>query len=117
VQPSPVFERRGQDVVAALDVSMVQAALGADVEIDTLDGPETVRVEPGTESGAIIRLKGRGIPNLNRRGRGDLFLSVHVRVPADLKRKERELLERLAELRGEPAGRGGKVELRHPAGG
>lgn len=119
VQASPVFERRGQDVVAALDVSMVQAALGADVEIETLDGSETVRVEPGTESGAIIRLKGRGIPNLNRRGRGDLFLAVRVRVPADLKRKERELLERLAELRGEQAGRGGssKVELRHPAGG
>jgi molecular chaperone DnaJ len=88
------------------------------MEIDTLDGSETVRVDPGTESGAIIRLKGRGIPNLNRRGRGDLFLSVHVRVPGDLKRKERELLERLAELRGEPAGRGtAKVELRHPAGG
>ena len=118
VQPSPVFERRGQDVVAALDVSMVQAALGVEMEIDTLDGSETVRVEPGTESGAIIRLKGRGIPNLNRRGRGDLFLTVRVRVPGDLKRKERELLERLAELRGEPAGRGtAKAELRHPAGG
>lgn len=119
VQPSPVFERRGQDVVAALDVSMVQAALGADVEIETLDGAERVRVEPGTESGAIIRLKGRGIPNLNRRGRGDLFLSVRVRVPSHLKREERELLERLAELRGEPAGGDGPawVELRHPSGG
>jgi molecular chaperone DnaJ len=118
VDPDPVFERRGQDLVAALDVSMIQAALGADVEIQTLDGPETVRIDPGTESGAVLRLRGRGIPNLNRRGRGDLYLSVHVRVPRDLRRKERELLERLADLRGESATQGpATASLRHPGPG
>lgn len=118
VRPSPVFERRGQDLVSTLEVSMLQAALGADVEVETLDGPEVVRIEPGTESGSTIRLRDRGIPNLNRRGRGDLYLSVHVRVPRDLKRKERELLERLAELRGERTGgrEPARGSLRHPAG-
>jgi molecular chaperone DnaJ len=118
VEPSAVFERRGQDVVAALDVSMAQAALGVDVEVETLDGTEVMRIEPGTESGAIIRLRGRGIPNLNRRGRGDLFVRVNVRVPSDLKRKERELLERLAELRGEPTGKDRpRALLHHPGEG
>jgi molecular chaperone DnaJ len=119
VSPNPVFERRGQDLVAALDISMVQASLGADVEIDTLDGVEAVHIESGTESGVVLRLKGRGIPNLNRRGRGDLFLTVHVRVPGDLKRKEKELLRQLAELRGEDVEKGAtsKGSLRHPTGG
>ena len=118
VAPDPVFERRGQDLIAALDISMIQAALGAEVEVDTLDGPEIVRIEPGTESGALVRLRGRGIPNLNRRGRGDLYLSVHVRVPGDLRRRERELLERLAELRGEaPSDETPKGSLRHPGAG
>jgi molecular chaperone DnaJ len=118
VEASPVFERRGQDLVAALDISMAQAALGVDVEVDTLDGAEVVRIEPGTESGSILRLRGRGIPNLNRRGRGDLFVRVNVRVPRDLKRKERELLERLAELRGEPAGKEwSRAPLHHPGDG
>jgi molecular chaperone DnaJ len=117
VEASPVFERRGQDLVAALDVSMTQAALGADVQVETLDGPETIRIQPGTESGSIIRLRGRGVPNLNRRGRGDLFLRVDVRVPSDLRRKEKDLLRQLADLRGEGEGNGPiEAPLRHPAG-
>ncbi len=105
VADDPVFERQGQDVFSTLDVSVVQAALGGDLEIDTLDGVERVGLEPGTESGALIRLRGKGIPNLGRRGRGDLFLTVHVETPKDLSKDERRLLEQLAELRGEAAGK------------
>jgi molecular chaperone DnaJ len=105
VRESDVFERRGQDLFAVLEVPMVQAALGAEVEIETLDGGDRVRVEPGTESGTIVRLRGKGVPILGRRGRGDLFLTVQVQTPRELGKEERRLLEQLAEIRGEPAGK------------
>jgi molecular chaperone DnaJ len=115
VEPSPGFERRGQDLFTVLDVSMTQAALGAEVDIETLDGDERIHVEPGTDSGTVVRLKGKGVPNLNRRGRGDLFVTLHVMTPSALAREERTLLERLAELRGEAAPRTpARGELRRP---
>ena len=102
VQPHPVFERRGQDLLCALTVPMTLAALGSDVDVPTLDGePERIHLEPGTGSGSVLRLRGQGIPNLGRRGRGDLYVTVVVETPKDLSREERELLERLGELRGE----------------
>ncbi len=114
VGPSPVFERRGQDLFAALDVTVTQAALGADVEVETVDGPERVKVHAGTESGTVIKVKDRGVPNLGRRGRGDLFLTVHVETPRDLSRRERALLDELANLRGEDRGKGATGRLRKP---
>jgi molecular chaperone DnaJ len=102
VEPHPVFERRGQDLVCGLPVPMTVAALGADVEIPTLDGePERLRVEPGTESGTTIRLRGRGIPHLGRRGRGDLYVTVVVETPKARSREEESLLRQLGELRGD----------------
>jgi molecular chaperone DnaJ len=101
VEPSDAFEREGQDLHGVLDVSITQATLGATVEIETLDGPERIRIEPGTGSGTVLRLKGKGVPHLRRRGRGDLFVTLHIVSPRDLSREERSLLERLAELRGE----------------
>jgi molecular chaperone DnaJ len=116
VEPAAVFERRGQDLFTILDISLTQAALGADVQFETLDGTERVRIEPGTESGQLIRLRGKGVPNLNRRGRGDLYVTVHVTVPKDLKRDERKLLEQLAEARGERTSKREPVtaQLRRP---
>jgi molecular chaperone DnaJ len=116
VEDDPVFERRGTDVFAALDVPMTQAALGAEVEVATLDGPERIDVEPGTASGTTLRLRGKGIPNLGRRGRGDLFLTIQVTTPQPGSRQERRLLEEFAELRGEAAGRRAsvKADLRRP---
>ena len=101
VEPHPVFERRGQDLVCALPVAMTQASLGADVEIPTLEGTETVHLDAGVESGAVLRLRGKGVPNLGRRGRGDLYVTVLVETPVPKSKEERALLERLAELRGE----------------
>ncbi|HWO69421.1 MAG TPA: molecular chaperone DnaJ [Actinomycetota bacterium] len=115
VEPSPLFERRGQDLYGILDLSFAQAALGAELEVPTLDGTERVRIEPGTQPGTVLRLRGKGVPNLHRRGRGDLFLTVQVEVPRDLGREERRLLERLAELRGEVArGRPVPARVRRP---
>jgi molecular chaperone DnaJ len=116
VEPDEVFERHGQDVFAVLEVPMVQAALGAEVEVEVLDGIETVALEPGTQSGATLRLKGKGVPNLGRRGRGDLFLTVQVITPRDLSKEERRLLEEVARLRDEPAGKkaAARGNLRRP---
>jgi molecular chaperone DnaJ len=116
VEPAVEYERRGQDLFTILDVSLTQAALGADVEFETLDGPEHVRIEAGTASGTMLRLRGKGVPHLNRRGRGDLFVTVHVTIPKDLKREERRLLEQLADARGERTSKKdpARVELRRP---
>lgn len=106
VTPHPIFERRGQDLVCSLRIPLTQAILGTEVEVETLDGPETLRVEPGTGSGTVMRLRGRGIPHLGRRGRGDLYVTVQVEMPEKLSRKERELVEKLAEVRGERPAKG-----------
>jgi molecular chaperone DnaJ len=94
---------------------MTLAALGADVEIPTLEGePERLRLEPGIESGTIIRLRGRGVPHLGRRGRGDLYVTVQVETPRARNREEESLLRRLGELRGDlpEKGQGLKGKLR-----
>jgi molecular chaperone DnaJ len=116
VEPAEEFDRRGQDLFTVLDVSMSQAALGAELEIEGLDGPERISVEPGTESGTVVRIKGGGVPNVNRRGRGDLYVTLHVVTPTDLSREERKLWERLAEMRGEQTSKRepARARLRRP---
>jgi molecular chaperone DnaJ len=106
VEAHPIFERRGQDLVCALPIPMTLAALGSQVEIPTLEEPETVHIEPGTESGTVLKLRGKGIPNIGRRGRGDLYVTVVVETPSPRSKEERQLLERLAELRGERPDKG-----------
>ena len=108
------FDRRGQDLYAVLDITVTQASLGGEVTIAGIDGDERVRIEAGTESGTIVRLKGKGVPNLNRRGRGDLYVTLHVLTPKGLSREERQLLARLAELRGEPPDGAAAAGLRRP---
>jgi molecular chaperone DnaJ len=101
VEPHPVYRRRGPDLVAVLELPLTTAALGGEIEVPTLDGPEVVRIPAGTHAGEVIRLRGRGAGNLGRRGRGDLLLSVDLQVPQRLSRRERALLEQLADLREE----------------
>jgi len=110
------FDRRGQDLWTVLDITMTQAALGAVLLIETMDGVERITVEAGTESGSVVRLKGKGVPNVNRRGRGDLFVTLHVITPRSLSREERTLFEQLATLRGEGASKSDppRGELRRP---
>ena len=101
VAAHPVYARRGQDLFATLDVPMTTAALGGSVDVETLDATERVEIPAGTQPGDVLRVKGHGVPNLGRRGRGDLFLTVAVAVPRRLGRDERELLERFAEASGD----------------
>ena len=82
-------------------IAVTQAALGASFDLDTLDGEERITVEPGTQPGHLLRLRGRGVPVLNGRGRGDLIVEINVEVPHKLTGDEAELLAQFAALRGE----------------
>lgn len=96
------WSREGADLVHTLRIPMTQAALGAEIELDTLDGTEVLTIPPGTQSGRTFRLRGRGVPHLGGRGRGDLVVRVEVETPTDLTKSQADLLRRLAEERGEP---------------
>ena len=93
VESSPIYERRGSDLVLEVPVTYAEAALGASVEIPTPEGPVSLKVPGGTESGKLLRVKGRGVPHLKGSGRGDLLARVNVTVPKKLTKAEREALE------------------------
>jgi molecular chaperone DnaJ len=99
VQPHPVFGRKGDDLTIDLPVTYPEAALGANVEVPTLNGPVTLKVPAGTPSGKTFRVRGRGAPKKN--GAGDLLVTVNVDVPGKLSREEKQLLKQLGEARGE----------------
>ena len=101
VKPHEFFARRGDDLECELNVPLTQAVLGADIPVQTLDGTETVKLSAGTQHGTVVKLRGHGVPRLDGRGRGDLLVHVTVDIPSHIKGEERELFERLADLRGE----------------
>lgn len=107
VLPHEIFKRAGDDLGCEVVVPMTVAALGGTVQIPTLDGYEDHAIEPGTQSGEVIRFRNKGMPRLNGRGRGMLVALLKVETPRDLSREEAELVARLAELRGEEAGHSG----------
>lgn len=101
VRPDDRFTRHGDDLHAVLPVSMTQAALGTSLAFETLDGTETISLVPGTQGGHVLRLRGRGVPHVRGRGRGDLLVQVSVETPTDLTKSQEELLRQLAAERGE----------------
>lgn len=101
VRKHPFFEREGNDLACEITVSFTQAALGARVEIPTLEGSEILKVPAGTQPGEIIRLKGKGVQDVAGRRKGDLFIKVIVRTPENLSKEQKALLAKLAEVRGE----------------
>lgn len=102
VRPHPTLTRRGSDLLAVVHVAMTQAALGVEIPFETLDGTEELTIPSGTQSGRELRLRGRGVPHLQGRGRGDLIATVVVDTPTDLTKEQEELVRRLAEAREEP---------------
>lgn len=98
VKEHDVFERQGNNLYASIPVTFAQAALGAETNVQTLEGQESLKVPAGTQTGTVFRLKGHGMPVLGGRGRGDLFVSVTVVTPTTLTREQRKLLEQLAQI-------------------
>ena len=92
VQPDPRFVREGNDIFSQVDLTIVQATLGATVTVETLDGPVELEFEPGTQPGQVRRLRGRGMPVLQGFGRGDHRVLVNVSVPRRLTDTQRRLL-------------------------
>ena len=101
ITPHEFLQRAGEDLGCQVIVPMTIAALGGNAEVNTLEGPETIEIKPGTQSGEIIHLKGRGMPRLSRGGRGELIVILKVETPVDLTPEQEELLQRFAELRNE----------------
>jgi curved DNA-binding protein len=97
VRPHRFFRREGRDLLLDVDVTVREAALGAKVEVPTLDGRVTLTIPPGTDSGTKLRVRGKGIPSPSGGAPGDLYAVVQVRVPRNLGPRERELLDELAE--------------------
>ena len=98
VAEHPIFERRENDLHCTLPINVAQAALGTEVAIETFDGSQTIRIPEGTQPGAQFKLRSLGVPHLNSRARGDLYVHVDVQVPKKLSREQRRLLEELQVL-------------------
>ena len=103
VKPHPYFQREGTSVLYECPVSFYQAAMGAELEIPTIDGKVKYTLPAGTQPGATFRLRGKGIPELRGRGRGDQYVTVQVRVPTSLTNQQRDALQAFAEAMGESA--------------
>jgi molecular chaperone DnaJ len=95
------FERAGADLTTTVHVAMTQAALGTEMSLETLDGEDQLTIAAGTQSGKVLRVRGRGVPHVRSRGRGDLLVRVVVDVPAKLSKKDEEILRQFAASRGE----------------
>ena len=101
VRPHEIFRREGNSVLCEAPITFVQAALGAEMEIPTIDGKVKYTIPEGTQSGTVFRLRGKGIPNLNGKGRGDQFVTVYVETPRNLNNEQREALKKFGETLGE----------------
>ena len=93
-----LFQREGVHLICQMPITYSQAALGAKIEVPTLDGPEELDVHGGTQTAEVFRLKGRGMPEIHGRGRGDLLVQVHIEVPKKISEEHEEILRQLADV-------------------
>ena len=97
VLPHQLFRRDGEDVYCDAPITFTQAVLGGEMEIPTIDGKVKYTIPEGTQTGTTFRLRGKGIPNVNGRGRGDQFVTVHIETPRNLNREQKEALRKFSE--------------------
>ena len=101
VQPHEIFRRDGVDVFCEAPITFTQAVLGGELEIPTIDGKVKYSIPEGTQTGTVFRLKGKGVPVLNGRGRGDQYVTVVIETPRSLNKEQKEALRRFSETLGE----------------
>ena len=101
VRPSPIFEREGTSLYNSVQLSFVQAALGTEIEVPTLDGNVSLNIPEGTQTGSVFRLRGKGIPSVRGGGRGDQFVTVELVTPKNLNAEQKELMRKLADSLGD----------------
>lgn len=104
VREHPLFRREGDHLFAEVEVGMAEAALGTELTIPTLEGEEKIKLPPGSQPGDTLRIKGKGMPRINSRAKGDLFLTLEVRIPRNITPEQRRLLEEFRRLEREKVG-------------
>ncbi len=100
VKPHPFYERHGDDLVCTVPISFPQAALGAEIEVPTLNGTERLKIPRGIQSGKVLSIPGAGSVSLRHRRRGDLHVQIHVHTPTELTPEQEDLLRQFADLSG-----------------
>ncbi|HUG38258.1 MAG TPA: DnaJ C-terminal domain-containing protein, partial [Candidatus Limnocylindrales bacterium] len=98
VEDDPRFARKGHNLYRELPVSVVEAVLGARVPLDTLQGQVELVLPPGTQSGQVFRIRGKGMPRLDGAGRGDLYVTAHVEIPRSIDARTQDLFRELGRL-------------------
>jgi molecular chaperone DnaJ len=98
VSEHSLFQRDGKNLICQVPITYPQAALGSSIEVPTLDGKETLEIPPGTPTGEVFTLRGRGMPDIHSRSRGNLLVQVHIEVPKKVTKEHEELLRQLAEM-------------------
>ncbi|MDH5768852.1 MAG: molecular chaperone DnaJ, partial [Nitrospirota bacterium] len=112
VEEHPFFKRDGNDLYCEIPLSFPQAALGAEIEVPTLDGTSKLKIPPSTPSGRIFHLKGKGIQRLGGHSRGDQIVSVYIDVPKKLTPRQKELLEEFSQINGDEVAKSFKEKLK-----
>lgn len=97
IEPHSRFKRRGDDIFYETTISFSEAVLGTKKDIPTLGGTVELKIPPGTQNGKLLRLRGMGMPHLNKRGNGDMYVKVNVKIPTKLTKRQKELIEKLKE--------------------
>jgi molecular chaperone DnaJ len=95
VKPDRLYSREGDDLITQIEISYPQAVLGDVISVDTIDGDVKIRIQPGTQSGTLVRLRGRGIAHLRGSGRGDQYVKILINIPTHVSKRYRDLLEML----------------------
>lgn len=96
VEPHPVFRRRSDDILVEVEINVAQAALGAEIEVPTLEGETKITIDPGTQTDTVLRLANRGVPHVKSNGRGDELVLLRVAIPEKLSREQRDLFRELS---------------------
>jgi molecular chaperone DnaJ len=100
VDSHPIFRRRNDDILVEVEINVAQAALGAEIEIPTLEGEEPITIEPGTQNDTVLRLRNKGVPHVKHKGRGDQLVLLRVAIPKALTREQKQLFRQLGDTLG-----------------